>query len=57
MKSIRSLLVLGVALGAFVAVAATFMALCNVKDGNIVQAMAQAQANSVDAWAYYQAKG
>jgi len=40
-----------------VAVAATFMALCNVKDGNIVQAMAQAQANGVDAWAYYQAKG
>ena len=32
------------------------MALCNVKDGNIVQAMAQAQANSVDAWSYYQAK-
>lgn len=41
----------------FVAVSATFMALCNVKDGNIVQAMAQAQASSVDAWAYYQAKG
>jgi hypothetical protein len=41
----------------FVAVAATFMALCNVKDGNIVQAMAQAQASSVDTWAYYQAKG
>jgi len=40
-----------------VAVAATFVALCNVKDGNIVQAMAQAQANGVDAWAYYQAKG
>lgn len=39
-----------------VAVAATFMALCNVKDGNVVQAMAQAQANSVDTWAYYQAK-
>ena len=39
-----------------VAVAATFVALCNVKDGNIVQAMAQAQANSVDAWSYYQAK-
>jgi hypothetical protein len=32
------------------------MALNNVKDGNIVQAMAQAQANSVDAWSYYQAK-
>ena len=40
-----------------VAFAATFMAVCNVKDGNIVQAMAQAQAHSVDAWAYYQAKG
>jgi hypothetical protein len=40
-----------------VAFAATFMALCNVKDGNIVQAMAQAQASSVDAWSYYQAKG
>ena len=44
-------------IAAFVAFAATFMALCNVKDGNIVQAMAQAQASSVDAWAYYQAKG
>ena len=33
------------------------MALCNVKDGNIVQAMAQAQANAVDQWSYYQAKG
>jgi hypothetical protein len=40
-----------------VAVTATFTALCNVKDGNIVQAMQQAQAKSVDAWAYYQAKG
>src|SRR5262249_53943793 len=34
-----------------------FMALCNVKDGNIVQAMSQAQSHAVDAWAYYQAKG
>jgi DNA repair ATPase RecN len=41
----------------FVAVMATFMALCNVKDGNVVQAMQQAQAKSVDQWAYYQAKG
>jgi hypothetical protein len=40
-----------------VAVAATFMALCNVKDGNIVQAMSQDQARQVDAWSYYQAKG
>jgi len=39
-----------------VAITATFMALCNVKDGNIVQAMAQAQANSIDAWNYFQAK-
>lgn len=42
---------------AVVAFAATFMAICNVKDGNIVQAMDQAQAHAVDAWAYYQAKG
>jgi hypothetical protein len=40
-----------------VAVVATFIALCNVKDGNIVQAMQQAQANGVDEWAYFQAKG
>lgn len=39
-----------------VAVTATFMALCNVKDGNIVQAMEEAQAHSIDAWSYYQAK-
>ena len=41
----------------FVAVVATFMALCNVKDGNIVQGMQQAQAKSIDLWGYYQAKG
>lgn len=40
----------------FVAVVATFMALCNVKDGNVVQAMQQAQAKAVDQWAYYQSK-
>ena len=40
-----------------VAVIATFMALCNVKDGNIVQAMAQDQASAVDEWSLYQAKG
>jgi len=40
----------------FVAITATFMALCNVKDGNIVQSMSQAQAHSIDAWSYYQAK-
>ncbi|MBE2260650.1 MAG: DUF4337 domain-containing protein [Rhodobacteraceae bacterium] len=41
---------------ALVAVLATVMALFNVKDGNIVQAMAQAQAKSIDTWAYFQAK-
>jgi hypothetical protein len=39
-----------------VSIVATFMALCNVKDGNVVQAMAQAQVNAVDAWAYFQSK-
>jgi Domain of unknown function (DUF4337) len=40
-----------------VALLATFMALCNIKDGNIVQSMSQAQAHAVDQWGYYQAKG
>ena len=40
----------------FVAVTATFMALCNVKDGNVVQAMQQSQAKSVDQWAFFQSK-
>jgi hypothetical protein len=40
----------------FVALTATFMAICNIKDGNIVQAMSQAQAHSIDAWSYFQAK-
>jgi DNA repair ATPase RecN len=44
-------------IAALVALSATLMALNNVKDGNIVQAMQQAQASGVDAWAYYQAKG
>jgi hypothetical protein len=40
-----------------VALLATFMAVCNIKDGNIVQSMSQQQAKAVDQWAYYQAKG
>ena len=40
-----------------VAIVATFIAVCNVKDGNIVQAMQQAQSSGVDEWSYYQAKG
>jgi hypothetical protein len=39
------------------AITATFTAVCNVKDGNIVQAMQQAQSSAVDTWADYQAKG
>jgi hypothetical protein len=44
------------AVALLVTLCGAFVVLCNVKDGNIVQAMAQAQANSVDAWSYYQAK-
>lgn len=39
-----------------VAVIATFMGICNVKDGNIVQAMQQAQADKLDSWNFYQAR-
>ena len=38
-----------------VVVLSVFMGLCNIKDGNIVQAMQQAQANAVDRWGEYQA--
>jgi len=38
-----------------VVVLSIFMAVCNIKDGNIVQAMQQAQSNSVDSWNEYQA--
>ena len=38
-----------------VAITATLMAICNIKDGNIVQAMQAAQASSVDRWNEYQA--
>ena len=39
-----------------VALLATFMAICKVKDDNIVQAMQQAQADKLDHWSYYQAR-
>ena len=39
-----------------VAVLATFMGICKVKDDNIVQAMQQAQADKLDHWAFYQAR-
>lgn len=37
-----------------VVVLTVFLAVCKVKDDNIVQAMQKAQAGSVDAWAEYQ---
>jgi hypothetical protein len=40
----------------FVAITATFMALCNVKDKNIVRTMSEAQASVIDTWSYYEAK-
>ncbi|MBB4838356.1 hypothetical protein HNP52_001407 [Sphingomonas kyeonggiensis] len=38
-----------------VVVLSVFMGLCGIKDGNIVQAMQQAQSASVDTWNEYQA--
>ena len=40
----------------WVSIIATVMAICNIKDGNVVQAMSQAQAHGIDAWSYFQAK-
>ena len=40
----------------FVAITATFMAICNIKGGNIVQNMSKAQASAVNNWAYFQSK-
>ncbi len=39
-----------------IALLATFMGMCKVKDDNIVQAMQAAQAKSVDDWSYYQSR-
>ncbi len=39
-----------------VALLATFLGVCKVKDDNIVQAMQQAQADKLDHWAFYQAR-
>jgi hypothetical protein len=40
----------------FVALTATFMALCNIKGGNIVQNMSKAQSKAVSNWTYFQSK-
>ena len=39
-----------------IALLATFLGICKVKDDNIVQAMQQAQADEVDSWNFYQAR-
>lgn len=38
-----------------VVILSVFTGVCNIKDGNLVQAMQQAKADSVDAWGEYQA--
>jgi hypothetical protein len=47
---------LNAAVAITVAVLATFMGICKVKDDNIVQAMQQAQADKIDHWSFYQAR-
>jgi len=47
---------LNAAVAITVALLATFMGICKVKDDNIVQAMQQAQADKIDDWAFYQAR-
>ena len=39
-----------------VALLATFLGICKVKDDNIVQAMQKSQADMIDHWAFYQAR-
>jgi hypothetical protein len=41
---------------ATVALLATFLGICKVKDDNIVQGMEQAQADRIDHWNFYQAR-
>jgi hypothetical protein len=47
---------LNAAVAITVALLATFMGICKIKDDNICQAMQQAQADKVDHWSYYQAR-
>jgi len=47
---------LNAAVAITVALLATFMGICKVKDDNINQGMQQAQDNRVDHWAFYQAR-
>ena len=47
---------LNAAVAITVALLATFMGICKIKDDNICQAMQQAQADKVDHWSFYQAR-
>jgi len=47
---------LGSRIAITVALLATFLGVCKVKDDNIVQAMQQAQADKLDHWNFYQAR-
>jgi hypothetical protein len=47
---------LNAAVAITVALLATFMGICKVKDDNICQAMQQAQADKIDHWSSYQAR-
>ena len=47
---------LNAAVAVTIAILATFMGVCKVKDDNIVQGMQQAQADKLDHWAFYQAR-
>jgi hypothetical protein len=47
---------LNAAVAVTVALLATFMGICKIKDDNIVQGMQQAQADKIDHWSFYQAR-
>ena len=52
----RKVALLNTCVAITVALLATFMGVCKVKDDNIVQAMQQAQADKLDHWNFYQAR-
>src|SRR5256886_8548656 len=52
----RSAAHLSTRVAATVALLATFLGVCKVKDDNIGQAMQQAQADKLDHWNFYQAR-
>jgi hypothetical protein len=55
-SSDRAAMKLNMLVAITVAILATIMGICKVKDDNIVQGMQQAQANKLDHWAFYQAR-